>query len=181
MKKVHDRIIDMRGNLITVIAHNVSLGELAKIQKQDGRTVYASVLRIDGEKVTLQSFENTRGVATNDKVIFLGRQMQAICSDALLGRRLNGAGDPIDQGPAIQGDAVEIGSPSFNPVKRIIPRDLVRTNIPMIDVFNCLVKSQKIILGNKSLEEPRAFCLNQEANGRSKEITDEGDQLEPDI
>jgi vacuolar-type H+-ATPase subunit B/Vma2 len=49
MKKVHDRIVDMRGNLITVIAHNVSLGELAKIEKQDGRNIYASVLRIEGE------------------------------------------------------------------------------------------------------------------------------------
>jgi V/A-type H+-transporting ATPase subunit B len=169
MKKVHDRIIDMRGNLITVIAHNVSLGELAKIQKQDGRTVYASVLRIDGEKVTLQSFENTRGVATDDKVIFLGREMQAICSDALLGRRLNGAGDPIDQGPAIQGEAIEIGSPSFNPVKRIIPRDLVRTNIPMIDVFNCLVKSQKIPIFSVA-GEPYNALLMRIANQTNADI-----------
>lgn len=169
MKKVHDRIIDMRGNLITVIADNVSLGELAKIQKQDGRTVYASVLRIEGEKVTLQSFENTRGIATNDKVVFLGRQMQAICSDAILGRRLNGAGDPIDQGPPIQGDAIEIGSPSFNPVKRIIPRDLVRTNIPMIDVFNCLVKSQKIPIFSVA-GEPYNALLMRIANQTNADI-----------
>jgi V/A-type H+/Na+-transporting ATPase subunit B len=144
MKKVYDRIVDMRGNLITVIAQGVSLGELARVHKHNGRTTYASVLRIDGEMVTLQCFENTRGIATNDKVTFLGRQIQATCSDSLLGRRLNGAGDPIDRGPAIMGEHVEIGSPSFNPVRRIIPRELVRTNIPMIDVFNCLVKSQKI-------------------------------------
>ncbi len=169
MKKVHDRIIDMRGNLITVIAHNVSLGELAKIQKQDGRTVYASVLRIEGEKVTLQSFENTRGIATNDKVVFLGRQMQAVCSDAILGRRLNGAGDPIDQGPPIRGDSIEIGSPSFNPVKRIIPRDLVRTNIPMIDVFNCLVKSQKIPIFSVA-GEPYNALLMRIANQTNADI-----------
>jgi V/A-type H+/Na+-transporting ATPase subunit B len=144
MKKVYDKIVDMRGNLITVIAQNVSLGELARIQKQDGRNIYASVLRIEGDKVTLQSFENTRGISTNDKVIFLGKQMQATCSESILGRRLNGAGEPIDNGPPIRGEQIEIGSPSFNPVRRIIPRDLVRTNIPMIDVFNCLVKSQKI-------------------------------------
>lgn len=144
MKKVYDKIVDMRGNLITVIAHGVSLGELARIQKQIGKSIYASVLRIEGERVTLQAFENTRGISTNDKVTFLGRQMQAVCSDSLLGRRLNGAGEPIDKGPAIIGDYIDIGTPSFNPVKRIIPRDLVRTNIPMIDVFNCLVKSQKI-------------------------------------
>ncbi len=144
MKKVYDRIVDMRGNLITVLAHGVSLGELARVYKRNGRSTYASVLRIDGEVVTLQCFENTRGIATNDRVTFLGKQMQAVCSSSLFGRRLNGAGEPIDNGPAIMGEHVEIGSPSFNPVRRIIPRDLVRTNIPMIDVFNCLVKSQKI-------------------------------------
>jgi V/A-type H+-transporting ATPase subunit B len=144
MKKVYDRILDMRGNLITVMAQGVCLGELARVHKHDGRSTYASVLRIDGEYVTLQCFENTRGIATNDRVTFLNRQMEVVCSDSLFGRRLNGAGDPIDNGPVITGEHLEIGSPSFNPVRRIVPRDLVRTNIPMIDVFNCLVKSQKI-------------------------------------
>ena len=144
MKKVYDRIIDMRGNLLTVFAKGVSLGEVARIQKQDGRSTYGTVLRIEEEKVTLQCFENTRGIATNDRIIFLGRQMRVTTGAALLGRRLNGAAEPIDGGPGIMGPEVPIGSPSFNPVRRIIPRDLVRTNIPMIDVFNCLVKSQKI-------------------------------------
>src|SRR5882724_11516960 len=120
MKKVYDRILDMRGNLLTVLARGVAMGEVARVQKRDGQSTYASVLRIEGEIVTLQCFENTRGIATNDRVTFLGRQMQAVCSDSLLGRRLNGAGEPIDGGPAIIGDHIEIGSPSFNPVRRII-------------------------------------------------------------
>jgi len=144
MKKVYDRIVDMRGNLLTVKAQGVSLGEVARIQKKNGVAIFASVLRIEGEEVTLQCFENTRGISTSDRVIFLGRQMQAVCSNALLGRRLSGSGEPIDNGPAIIGETLDIGTPSFNPVKRIVPHDLVRTNIPMIDVFNCLVKSQKI-------------------------------------
>jgi V/A-type H+-transporting ATPase subunit B len=45
MKKVHDRIKDMRGNLITVEGEGVALGELARVDKKDGRSVYASVLR----------------------------------------------------------------------------------------------------------------------------------------
>lgn len=144
MRKVYDRIVDMRGNLLTVMAQNVSLGEMARIYKQNGQTIYASVLRIEGEKVTLQAFENTRGLATSDRVTFLGKQMEAVISDALLGRRFSGAGDPIDQGPMISGEHAEIHTPSFNPVRRTVPHQLVRTNIPMIDVFNCLVKSQKI-------------------------------------
>lgn len=144
MNIVYDRILKMRGNLITVNAKGVVLGELAKITLRDGREVFASVLRIDGEEVTLQVFQSTRGISTNDKVSFLRKQMQAVYGDALLGRRLGGAGKPIDGGPAIIGESIEIGGPSFNPVKRIIPREMVSTNIPMIDMFNTLVKSQKI-------------------------------------
>lgn len=134
----------MRGNLITVTAEGVSLGEMARIDLSDGRSVYASVLRIEGNQVTLQVFQSTRGISTGDRITFLNKQIQAIYGDALLGRRLSGAGNPIDGGPAIRGEAVNIGSTSFNPVKRIVPTEMVRTNIPMIDVFNCLVKSQKI-------------------------------------
>lgn len=144
MKTVHDRINDMRGNLITVTAEGATLGELARVYLSNGSTVYASVLRIDHDQVTLQVFRSTRGISTGDRVEFLNRQMQATHGNALLGRRLSGAGDPIDGGPEILGEAVEIGQPSFNPIRRIIPREMVRTNIPMIDVFNCLVKSQKI-------------------------------------
>jgi V/A-type H+-transporting ATPase subunit B len=144
MKMVYEKIKDLRGNLITVKASGVALGELARIDLSDGRKVYASVLQIDGDNVTLQVFQNTRGISTADKVTFLRKEMQALFGEALLGRRLNGSGEPIDGGPQILGEAIDIGGPSFNPVRRIIPRDMVRTNIPMIDVFNTLVKSQKI-------------------------------------
>jgi V/A-type H+/Na+-transporting ATPase subunit B len=144
MKKVYDRIENIRGSLIAVTARGVGLGELARVDKQDGTSTYASVLRIEGEEVTLQVFSSTRGISTGDHVTFLHRQMQATFGEALLGRRLRGSGEPIDNGPEIVGEPVDINQPSFNPVRRIIPRSLVRTNIPMIDVFNCLVQSQKI-------------------------------------
>jgi V/A-type H+-transporting ATPase subunit B len=144
MKKIYDRINDMRGNLITVTAKDVVLGELARIDKADGRSTYASVLRFEGDQVTLQVFGQLRGISTGDKVVFLRREMEATFGDKLLGRRLSGAGEAIDGGPKIHGEQIPIGQPSFNPVRRIIPRQMVRTNIPMIDVFNCLVKSQKI-------------------------------------
>ncbi|HSX26483.1 MAG TPA: V-type ATP synthase subunit B [Chlamydiales bacterium] len=144
MRKVYDRIIDMRGNLITIAAEGISLGEVARIHKKNGTSTYASVLRFDDDLVTLQVFEAIRGISTGDQVTFLNRQICATFSNSLLGRRLNGAGIPIDDGPEIIGEEVDIGQPSFNPTRRIIPRELVRTNIPMIDVFNCLVKSQKI-------------------------------------
>lgn len=169
MRKVYDRIIDLRGNLITVAAMGVSLGELAQIQKANGTVTYASVLRFEEDLVTLQVFENTRGISTGDQVTFLGRQITATFTNELLGRRLNGAGMAIDGGPEIVGTAIEIGQPSFNPTRRIIPRELVRTNIPMIDVFNCLVKSQKIPIFSVA-GEPYNALLMRIANQTDAEV-----------
>jgi V/A-type H+-transporting ATPase subunit B len=95
--------------------------------------------------------------------------MQLTCSDDILGRRMNGAGDPIDMGPAIVGENLDLGSASFNPVKRIMPRDMVRTNIPMIDVFNCLVKSQKIPIFSIA-GEPYNALLMRIANQTNADI-----------
>lgn len=159
MKIVYDKINNMRGNLITVTAEKVGLGELARIDLKDGRSVYASVLRIEGDQVTLQVFQPTRGISTGDKVTFLNRQMEVAFGDSLLGRRLSGSGKAIDRGPEVVGEMLSIASTSFNPVKRIVPRDLVRTNIPMIDVFNCLVKSQKIPIFSVAGEPYNALLM----------------------
>jgi V/A-type H+-transporting ATPase subunit B len=70
--------------------------------------------------------------------------MQVSISDDLLGRVFDGSGQPRDNGPVLQERMTEIGGPSVNPAKRVIPRKMVRTGIPMIDVFNTLVESQKL-------------------------------------
>jgi V/A-type H+-transporting ATPase subunit B len=70
MRKVYDRIVDMRGNLITVIAQGVSLGEMARIHKRNGTFTYASVLRFDDDLVTLQVFESTLLKPTNPSHVY---------------------------------------------------------------------------------------------------------------
>ena len=70
--------------------------------------------------------------------------MQVTFSDNMLGRVFNGAGEPRDRGPLLTENLIEIAGPTVNPYKRIIPRRMIRTNIPMIDVFNSLVVSQKL-------------------------------------
>ena len=70
--------------------------------------------------------------------------MKVSSSADLLGRVFNGAGTPRDMRPEITSDMIEIGGPSVNPAKRIIPRKMIRTGIPMIDLFNTLVESQKL-------------------------------------
>jgi V/A-type H+/Na+-transporting ATPase subunit B len=62
----------------------------------------------------------------------------------MLGRVFSGSGRPRDNGPELGDCLIPVAGPPVNPAKRIIPRRMIRTNIPMIDLFNSLVASQKL-------------------------------------
>lgn len=143
MNKVYSKIESINGSVITVRATDVKYNELAEIETSFGKSL-AEVNRIDGDLVSLQVFAGGRGVSTGDKIRFLGHEMQVSFSDDLLGRIFNGSGYPRDNGPALQDNLVEIGGPSVNPAKRIMAKRMIRTGIPMIDMFNTLVVSQKL-------------------------------------
>ena len=143
MRKVYHKIIQIAGNVITVEADNVAYNDLAEVTSARG-TSLAQVIRLQDNKVYLQVFAGSRGISTGDEVRFLGYPMKVSSSTDLLGRVFNGAGKPRDMRPEITSDMIEIGGPSVNPAKRIIPRKMIRTGIPMIDLFNTLVESQKL-------------------------------------
>ena len=143
MQKVHTRVLQIAGNVITVSATGVAYGELAEVSTSRGKSL-AQVIKIQYDRVALQVFAGARGISTSDEVRFLGYSMRVSFSGDLLGRIFNGSGEPRDKGPKLEGNWVEIGGPSVNPAKRIIPKNMVRTGIPMIDIFNSLVESQKL-------------------------------------
>ncbi len=143
MKKVYNKILSIVGNVISVRAGGVSNEELAEVKTRRGASL-AKVIKIDGDMVSLQVFAGSRGIATNDEVRFLGDPMKVSFSEDMLGRIFDGSGKPRDKGPSLRENLIEIAGPSVNPSKRIIPNRMIRTNIPMIDVFNSLVVSQKL-------------------------------------
>ena len=143
MNKIYSRIESITGNVITVKADNVRYGELAEIETRFGKSL-AEVNKIDGEVVSLQVFAGGRGISTGDHVKFLGHQMEVSFSENLLGRIFNGSASPRDSGPSLADNLVTIGGPSVNPSKRIMANRMIRTGIPMIDMFNTLVVSQKL-------------------------------------
>ena len=143
MHKVYHRVENIAGSVINIRAEDVKYGELAEVSSRAG-TSMAQVIRLNGDTVSLQVFAGARGVATDAQVRFLGQSMQVHFSEALLGRVFTGSAQPRDKGPILKDNLIDIGGPSVNPAKRIIPTNMVRTGIPMIDVFNTLVESQKL-------------------------------------
>lgn len=140
----HLRIRSIVGDIINVQAHGIKYGELATVRSRQGVSL-AQVIRLQGDEALLQVFAGARGVSTNDTVRFLGHPMQLPFGDALLGRIFNGSGEPIDKGPTLSAlPKITTAGPSVNPIKRVIPRGFIETRVPMVDMFNPLVESQKL-------------------------------------
>ena len=145
MIKTYNRIANIVGDIAELFATGVAFGELAQITNANGETSLAQVIRIDREKVSVQVFAGSKGLSNGARVRFLGRPMEVPFADALLGRVFNGSGQPIDGKPPLsEAPPIEIAGPSVNPVRRILPRNFIETRVPMIDVFNPLVVSQKL-------------------------------------
>ena len=143
MHKVYHRVESIAGNVINIRATGIKYRELAEVTSRSGSSL-AQVIQLRGDLVSLQVFAGARGVATDAQVRFLGRSMEVPFGDFLLGRIFTGGAQPRDKGPVLSNNLIQIGGPSVNPAKRIIPKKMVRTGIPMIDIFNTLVESQKL-------------------------------------
>lgn len=162
----YSKILEIVGDIIRVQVpentHQTDMAprfnDLAVVENSDGSVSLAQVIKLQENAVALQIFRGTTGVSTDSSVRFLGRPMEVTYSDNILGRVFRGTGEPIDGGPELSQDPkVTIGGPSVNPMRRILASKMIRTGVPMIDVFNCLVESQKIPIFSVSGEPFNAF------------------------
>ncbi|EFK11725.1 V-type sodium ATPase, B subunit family protein, partial [delta proteobacterium NaphS2] len=141
----HTRVLEIVGDTIRVKAQGAAFGDLAIVENVDGETSQAKVVALDHDIVSLQVFSGGKGLSTKAVVRFLGHPPNVIYSDNILGRIFKGSGESFDDGPDLSSDArIEMAGPTVNPMMRVVPDKMIQTEVPMIDLFNCLVESQKI-------------------------------------
>ena len=138
-QKVYTQLDAITKATVSLKAKGISNDELATV---GGRL--AQVVKTKGDLITLQVFAGTEGIPTNAEVSFMGHPPIIRVSEQLSGRFFNAYGDPIDGGPAVDGEVRQIGGPSVNPYKRKQPSELIPTGIAGIDLNNTLVSGQKI-------------------------------------
>lgn len=143
----HTRILDIVGDIIRVNVKSaeVALGDLANVENVDGEKSMAKVVGLDGDIVSLQVFVGSKGLSTGARVGFLGHPFRVTYSDNIFGRVFSGSGEPMDGGPDLSMEPkINVGGPTVNPMMRVVPSKMIETEVPMIDLFNSLVESQKI-------------------------------------
>jgi V/A-type H+-transporting ATPase subunit B len=146
VSKEYRTISQIAGPLVFVEkTEPVGYNELATVTMPDGTQKRGQVLDTSGKYVVIQVFEGTAGVERAAGVKFLGETMKMPVSKDMLGRILDGAGDPIDGGPAITPeDRLDINGAAINPWARAEPKEFIQTGISSIDGMNTLVRGQKL-------------------------------------
>jgi V/A-type H+/Na+-transporting ATPase subunit B len=120
--------------------------EMVEIRSSDGSVRYGQVIELAGELAVVQVFGPTAGLDVDlTNVRFRGEVAKMDCSVNLLGRILNGMGQPIDGGPEVfPEEEREISGSPINPWSREEPRDFIQTGVSAIDGLNTLVRGQKL-------------------------------------
>lgn len=94
----HLKLDGINGSLVTLNGVKEAANEeIVELHLQDGTVRTGRVVKIDGEEVTVQVFEGTRGVSMeNTATVFTGKPMEVALSPEILGRVFDGLGRPID-------------------------------------------------------------------------------------
>ncbi|WXG45714.1 MAG: V-type ATP synthase subunit B [Candidatus Atabeyarchaeum deiterrae] len=148
-KRTYKTISDVTGPLIIIQnVQGVGYNELVNITTPDGEKRRGTVLEITKTKAIVQVFEGTTGLDTkNTQAQFTGEPLKIPVTTDILGRTLDGSGEPIDNGPPIiPEDMWDINGSPINPEARAYPREFIQTGISTIDGMNTLVRGQKLPL-----------------------------------
>ncbi|WP_102401170.1 V-type ATP synthase subunit B [Haloimpatiens massiliensis] len=147
MKKQYLLLDKIQGPIIVLSdVDNAAYDEIVDITVDGKENKKGKVVQIDEDKVTIQVFEGTSGISTNNSsVSFTGNSLQVSLSKEILGREFNGIGEPIDGGGRIYSrKRYNINGRAINPVARKYPRNFIQTGISSIDCLTTLIRGQKI-------------------------------------
>ena len=103
--KEYQTISEISGPLVFAeVDEPIGYDEIVEIETPEGDTKRGQVLESTDGVVAIQVFEGTTGIDKNASVRFLGETLKMPVTEDLLGRVLDGSGQPIDGGPEIVPD-----------------------------------------------------------------------------
>jgi V/A-type H+-transporting ATPase subunit B len=146
MQEEYQTIEQVQGPLVFVEkTKDIAYGDIVEIETPDGEVKRGEVLETSKDVVVVQCYEDTQGIGQDARVRFMDENVKMPVTEDLLGRILDGTGNPIDGGPEIiPEEERDIQGEAINPYSRELPEDFIQTGVSTIDLMNTLVKGQKL-------------------------------------
>lgn len=143
----HLKLDEINGSLVSIDSvKDASNEEIVTLELEDGTKRMGRIVKIDGDRITVQVFEGTRGLSmTNVTTSLSGEAMKIPLSPEILGRTFDGLFRPIDGlGEIYPDERREVNGSPINPVSREYPKNFIQTGISSIDALATLIRGQKL-------------------------------------
>ena len=139
------RIDVVSGVLVEAVGIPAAMGELCRIERGTGDAIQAEVIGFRGDRTLLMPHGDLVGLSPGQSVYALGRSFGIEVSDAMLGRVLDGFGDPLDERPPIPGGQHrDVRQPAPRPLSRVTVAEPFTTGVRAIDGLNTLGRGQRV-------------------------------------
>ena len=142
----YGRVVRITGLVVEAAGIDVGLGEICSISSlSDGRSVLAEVCGFHDKGVLLMSLGELEGIHPGSMVVPLGRSMGVQVGESLLGRVLDGLGQPIDGGPKLDlTERMPLAAEPPNPLHRQVISEPLETGVRVIDGLLTIGRGQRI-------------------------------------
>ena len=138
------RVKKIIGLTVEVEGIKAFVGELCVIYNQVNKPVNCEVVGFKDKEVILMALGELTLIAPGCKVISKGIPLSVMCSDNLLGKVLDGLGNPIDNSDVVLGDRYNLNNEPPDPMKRKKIRNIMETGVRAIDAFTTCGEGQRI-------------------------------------
>lgn len=143
---VEGRVRAVRGLSVRASIPGARVGDRAQIVRRDAPPLACEVIAFDDEVVTLLAFDACVGVGPGDLVRPLPGGATVRCGDGLLGRVLDGQGEPLDGRGPISGACTPrpVRAEAPSPLHRAPVREVMATGVRVLDGLLPLARGQRV-------------------------------------
>lgn len=138
-------VVQLIGLLIESTGPSVAIGDFCVVQTQNNRSIRTQVIGFRNGQVLSMALEETDGLSLGDQIVARPGEATVAVGPQLLGRVLDGFGNPMDGGPRLDThDAYRLYRAPQNPLDRMPITEPLITGIRAIDGLLTCGKGQRI-------------------------------------
>ncbi len=144
---VHGRITEAVGTLLKAVIPQVKMGEVCLIKREMQPPLVAEVVGFTKDEVFLSPLGEMSGIGPSSEVIPLRMPLHIKVGPNLLGRVLNGIGEPMDtdeKGPLDLQETFPLINPPPSPLEREIISEPIHTGVRCIDGILTCGRGQRV-------------------------------------
>lgn len=143
--KVYGRLQRVKGLCLEASGCRLSTGQRCLIDSRDGRQIEAEVVGFEGGRLFLMPLQQPVNLSSGDRVTPVDTDSRILVGPELLGRVINGIGEPIDgKGPLETSASTSLQSEPINPLTRRPIEEPLNVGIRAINTLLTVGKGQRL-------------------------------------